>query len=160
MTWRKRKHKGCRMKSYGAVPLRDSSLWIYSYIHAVGRAGWPSSATPGQWITTQARRSPPGSGSRQKEMTSVKSQKTKQEQSHRFHTLSLSRRCQQVLSNYFVPSVSYGESSSSTATGGFGSLYSLLRSLTPGGGHQTVINLQIHKHINTNSDDMQSLYRY
>lgn len=53
-----------------------------------------------------------------------------------------------------VPSVSCGESSSSTVTGGFASLYSLLRSFTPGGGHQTVTNLQIHDSI---SDDTQVL---
>ncbi len=54
-----------------------------------------------------------------------------------------------------VPSVSCGESSSSTVTGGFGSLSSLLRSFTPGGGHQTVTNLQIHDSI---SDDAEFFY--
>lgn len=37
-----------------------------------------------------------------------------------------------------IPSVSDAESSSSTATGGFGSRSSWLRGFTPGGGHGTV----------------------
>lgn len=141
------------MKSYGAVPLRDSSLWIYSYIHAVGRAGWPSSATPGQWITTQARRSPPGSGSRQKEMMSVKSQRTKQEQFitevsagfvQLFRTFCLLRRVQFFHSNRRIWEPVF-----------------IAPRLNPWRGSSDCDkpeDIQIYQY--TNSDDIQSLYRY
>lgn len=45
---------------------RKDVLLVVSYTHVVGTEGWPSSATPEQWIRARARRSPPGSGSDQR----------------------------------------------------------------------------------------------